>query len=305
MLQCNTDNNILMLATFCSRQMADHPQCGIMIKLIPQRLRMWLDGTCLSDSGIRPTIGILAATQIMIVVELFLLMRQHSDEEHKSSCLGENEILRTNSHASQAFSSKTARPTDTTRTLFWIFVSPHNHAQHSAEIRWSSACMAPCLIHCKLRPPESPIDHNKREESIAVADSSNMSITSKPIPIPQQQREDNHSHSNDNNELSSREAIEIYDAATWRMFDLITSARLRAAANANNYYLVDDRHTTAYTDDHHGAAVAAVGKSSQQQHPEGTRDRVYSLPEPPSSSSAPPSHKRSSLMEEMFPMDSL
>ena len=160
------------------------------------------------------------------------------------------------------------------------------------------------MPHCKLRPPESPIDHNKREESLAVADSSNMSITSKPIPIPQQQREDNHSHSNDNNELSSREAVEIYDAATWRMFELITSARLRAAT-ANSYYLVDDRHTTAYTDDHHGAAVAAVGKSSQQQHPEGTRDRVYSLPEPPSSSSAPPSHRRSSLMEEMFPMDSL
>ena len=155
------------------------------------------------------------------------------------------------------------------------------------------------MPHCKLRPPESPIVvHNKREESLAVAD---MSITSKPIPIPQQQREDNHSHSNDNNELSSRE---IYDAATWRMFELITSARLRAAT-ANNFYLVDDRHTTAYTDDHHGAAVAAVGKSSQQQHPEGTRDRVYSLPEPPSSSSAPPSHRRSSLMEEMFPMDSL
>ena len=148
--------------------------------------------------------------------------------------------------------------------------------------------------------------HNKREESIAVvADNNNdMSITSKPIPIPQQQREDKHSHSNDNSELSSREAVEIYDAATWRMFELITSARLRAAA-ANNYYLVDDhRHhhyTTAYAD-HHSAAVAGKSSQQQQQLESTTRDRVYSLPEPPS---APPSHKRPSLMEEMFPMDSL
>ena len=150
--------------------------------------------------------------------------------------------------------------------------------------------------HCKLRPPGS-LHHNREEATIAV-----MSIPSKPIPIPRQEDDPN------NDEMMTttttfREAAELYDAATWRMFDLITSARLRAASNFYCKVLVDDHHhhTTTAHEDHR----AVASKSSQQQQQlDGTtrRDRVYSLPEPSSPAVSP---RRSSLMEEMFPMDSL
>ncbi|KAL7495401.1 hypothetical protein ACHAWT_003861 [Skeletonema menzelii] len=125
-----------------------------------------------------------------------------------------------------------------------------------------------------------------------------MSIPSKPIPIPR--RED------PNDEMmttATREATELYDAATWRMFELITSARLRAASNFYCNVLVDDHshhHTAAFED--HSAAASKSARQQQQQQIEGTprRDRAYSLPEPPS---AVPQPHRLSLMEEIFPMD--
>mmetsp|Transcript_17587 Transcript_17587/g.24941 ORF Transcript_17587/g.24941 Transcript_17587/m.24941 type:complete len:142 (-) Transcript_17587:186-611(-) len=138
-------------------------------------------------------------------------------------------------------------------------------------------------------------------------------IPSKPIPIPRRREDD----PNDEMIMTPREATEVYDAATWRMFELITSARLRAARNFHNkVLLVDDdypsspRHVMMSHHDHddvHNAAVTVAGKSSQlvQQLDEVTqhhRDRVFSLPEPTSSSLAPPT---SSTMDEVFPMDSL
>jgi alpha-D-ribose 1-methylphosphonate 5-phosphate C-P lyase len=143
------------------------------------------------------------------------------------------------------------------------------------------------MPHCKLQPDGSL---HKRTEAIA-----EMSM-SKPIPIPMRE-EDSH-----NDEIMTTQAAEIYDAATWRMFELISSARLRAASNFHLKVLVDDhpssRHVVLTQDDHNAVATS----SSQQQQLEATRrDRVYSLPEPPSA--VPPPN--SSLMDAMFPMDSL
>ena len=147
------------------------------------------------------------------------------------------------------------------------------------------------MPHCKLQPDDSL---HKRTKALA-----DMSF-SKPIPIPIVHCD---SHSNDE---MMHEAAEIYDAATWRMFELITSARLRAASNFHlKVLLVDDhpssRHVMLTQDDDHNA-VATTSSQQQQQQLEATRrDGVYSLPEPPSA--VPPPN--SSLMDEMFPMDSL
>eukprot|EP00984_Skeletonema_dohrnii_P000327 scaffold111_cov131-Skeletonema_dohrnii-CCMP3373.AAC.3 len=146
------------------------------------------------------------------------------------------------------------------------------------------------MPHCKLQPDGSL---HKRTEAI-IAD---MSI-SKPIPIPIVHCD---SHSND----EMHEAAEIYDAATWRMFELITSARLRAASNFHLKVLVDDhpssRHVVLTQDDHNAVATTSSQQQQQQQLEATRRDRVYSLPEPPSAVPPP----KSSLMDEMFPMDSL
>ena len=104
--------------------------------------------------------------------------------------------------------------------------------------------------------------------------------------------------------MTPREATEVYDAATWRMFELITSARLRAARDYHYKVLYVPTHHHHDDDDLHNAALAGGGKksSSQLQQLEVThhRDRALSLPEPPTSASPP-----SSMMDEVFPMDSL
>jgi hypothetical protein len=126
-------------------------------------------------------------------------------------------------------------------------------------------------------------------------------IRSKPIPIPPREA-DPHLH---DEMITSREAAEIYDAATWRMFELITSARLRAAASSNFYYCRGEDHpTSSQQDDRDDATLAATATSSSQQQLQRDatrhRDRVYSpIPEPPSVPHQPPS----SLMDGVFTMD--
>ena len=155
------------------------------------------------------------------------------------------------------------------------------------------------MPHCKLQPG-SP--HKKSRATTK----KKMSIPSKPIPIPSSRGETaDYPHSND--EMIARDA-EIYDAATWRMFDRITSARLRAASNNNNnnvyYKVVDPSSVVLMTQDDHDNNAAATTTSSQQQLDATRRDRVFSLPllpEPPSVHRPPLSF----MMDEVFPMDSL
>jgi hypothetical protein len=116
-------------------------------------------------------------------------------------------------------------------------------------------------------------------------------IPSKPIPIPPREADP---HLN-NEMMNAREAAEIYDAATWRMFQLITSARLRAASSNFCYYCKVVHHPSSQlqhvvlTQDDHDA-TAATTTPSQQQLEAARRDRVYSLkPEPPSVSQTPSS----------------
>jgi hypothetical protein len=124
-------------------------------------------------------------------------------------------------------------------------------------------------------------------------------IPSKPIPIPPREA-DPHL---DNEMMTFREAAEIYDAATWRMFELITMARLRAASSNCYYYCKvvhpssQHRHVVLTQDDHD--ATAATTTSSQQQREAAHRDRVYSpTPEPPALSQTP-----SSSIDGVFTMD--
>ncbi len=165
--------------------------------------------------------------------------------------------------------------------------------------------------------PLQPRSLNKRNKVAAA-----MSIPSKPIPIPRRDDDSSHHPNDNNNIMTSREATEVYDAATWRMFELITSARLRAARNFHCKVLVDDyrsslRHDvmTHDDDDDHNAAVTVVAggnKSSRAQLLQPPlldvthhRDRAFSLPEEPPSTAVPIIPTSSSLMDEVFPMDSL
>src|SRR6056300_1017548 len=69
------------------------------------------------------------------------------------------------------------------------------------------------------------------------ADSSNnakMMSRSKPIPIPLREADPNFYDDED-----MTKEIKLYDAATWRMYELISAARLRRAA-ANYYYQAGD-----------------------------------------------------------------
>ena len=124
-------------------------------------------------------------------------------------------------------------------------------------------------------------------------------IRTKPIPIPRETTVDPHS----NDEMIGRDAEEIYDFVTWRMFERIMSARLRAGSNIYCKVVVGPPSVLSMTQGDHNVA-ATTTTSSQQQLDVTRRDRVYSLPEPPSVPQPQP--PLSSLMDEVvFPMDSL
>mmetsp|Transcript_27648 Transcript_27648/g.41633 ORF Transcript_27648/g.41633 Transcript_27648/m.41633 type:complete len:94 (-) Transcript_27648:170-451(-) len=93
----------------------------------------------------------------------------------------------------------------------------------------------------------------------------------------------------------------MYEAATWRMYDLICRSRLIRAAHFMDHpqpqaYLVGrpSQHHVVLTQENDHTAMP----SSQQQLGDGTHHhRVQSLLEPPSM------QRRSSVMEEVFIMD--
>jgi len=154
------------------------------------------------------------------------------------------------------------------------------------------------MPHCKLhlQQPRSP--HKRRRGRAIITDMS--IIRSKPIPIPPREADPD----SNNAMMTTREAAEIYDAATWRMFELITSARLRAATSSNSYYYCrgseptsQHRHVVLTQDDH--PATAAITSSQQQRRDATHRDREYSpIPEPTSVPQAP-----SSMIDGVFTMD--
>ena len=92
---------------------------------------------------------------------------------------------------------------------------------------------------------------------------------------------------------TAREA-KMYEAATWRMYELI-SARRRALAAANLYHykLDPQQHHALSTHENDHAS------SPSSQHDDTRRDRAQSPaePEPPSA------HLSSSLLDEVFIMD--
>ncbi len=125
--------------------------------------------------------------------------------------------------------------------------------------------------------------HGKR------ADSSNakMMSISKPIPIPLREADPN---VHDDEDMTKE--IKLYDAATWRMYELISAARLRRAAV--NYYQAGDSQRQMLMLTRDDSAPASSPQKLQMHR------RAYSLPERASAPS--PS---SSLMDGVFVMDSL
>ncbi len=118
-------------------------------------------------------------------------------------------------------------------------------------------------------------------------------MPSKPIPIPPCKGDPRA----DDEETAHHEA-QVYDAATWRMYQLI-SAR-RRAFNLNHHSLLDPQQHHALLNpqqnDH-----ATITSSQQQQRYDKRRDREPSphKPEPPSV------HRRcSSQVDGVFVMDS-
>jgi len=125
------------------------------------------------------------------------------------------------------------------------------------------------------------------------ADSSNsnakMMPRSKPIPIPIPLRE---ADPNVHDDEDMAEETKLYKAATWRMYELISAARLRRAAV--NYYQASDSQQHMLTRDDSAPAI------SPQKIPR--HRRAYSLPERRPSASAP--SPSPSLIDGVFVMDS-
>src|SRR6056300_73215 len=125
--------------------------------------------------------------------------------------------------------------------------------------------------------------HGKRADS---SNNAKMMQRSKPIPIPLREADPN---VHDDEDMA--EETKLYKAATWRMYELISAARLRRAAV--NYYQASDSQQHMLTRDDSAPAI------SPQKIPR--HQRAYSLPERrPSAPSPSPS-----LIDGVFVMDSL
>ena len=156
------------------------------------------------------------------------------------------------------------------------------------------------MHRCKIKPCNLLAPHKKRRGGNEEEEEEAM-MPSKPIPIPLR-RWDPHYYNNDKVAHETR----MYDAATWRMYELIATARLRAAADM--HYKVSDDHRRKNhmmsRDDHSSTTSSTASTSSQMQHLDDETTRrgmVYSLPERPSVPPSPPSS--SSLVDGVFIMD--
>ena len=115
-----------------------------------------------------------------------------------------------------------------------------------------------------------------------------MQKRSEPIPIPLREVEPN--LKDDKSNAHTQEAKLYYDAATWRMYTLITAARFRAATDYFNYVAEDSLYRMLIQEDSAVSTSTIPSSRPQQQR----QVRAYSLPERPS----PP-------MDGVFTMDSL
>ena len=127
--------------------------------------------------------------------------------------------------------------------------------------------------------------HGKRADS---SNNAKMMQRSKPIPIPLREADPN---VHDDEEMA--EETKLYKAATWRMYELISAARLRRAAAILNYCQAGDSQPHMLTRDD---SAPAISPQKLQRH-----RRAYSLPERRPSAPSP----SSSLMDGVFVMDSL
>ncbi len=117
-----------------------------------------------------------------------------------------------------------------------------------------------------------------------------MQKRSEPIPIPLREVEPN-LKDDKSNAHASQEAKLYYDAATWRMYTLITAARFRAAKDYLNYMAEDSLYRMLIQKEDSSVSTSTIPSSRPQQQ---RQVRAYSLPERPS----PP-------MDGVFTMDSL
>lgn len=116
-----------------------------------------------------------------------------------------------------------------------------------------------------------------------------MQKRSEPIPIPLREVEPN--LKDDKSNAHAQEAKLYYDAATWRMYTLITVARFRAATDNLNYMAEDSLYRMLIQKEDSAVTTSNIPSSRPQQQ---RQVRAYSLPERPS----PP-------MDGVFTMDSL
>ena len=114
-----------------------------------------------------------------------------------------------------------------------------------------------------------------------------MKKRSEPIPIPLRVVE-----KDDKSNAHEQEVKLYYDAATWRMYTLITAARFRAATDNLNYMAEDSLYRMIQEDSAVTVTTSTIPSSRPQQ--QQRQVRAYSLPERPS----PP-------MDGVFTMDSL
>mmetsp|Transcript_11703 Transcript_11703/g.20012 ORF Transcript_11703/g.20012 Transcript_11703/m.20012 type:complete len:123 (-) Transcript_11703:164-532(-) len=121
-------------------------------------------------------------------------------------------------------------------------------------------------------------------------------MSSKPIPIPQCNRKADHHRDDD---VTAHEA-QMYEAATWRMYDLICRSRLIRAAHFMDHpqpqaYLVgrpSQHHVVLTQDNDHTTALP------RQKLDDAHQDRAHSLLEPLSMPC-----RSSVVMDEVFIMD--
>ena len=136
----------------------------------------------------------------------------------------------------------------------------------------------------RVQPCNNVVTTPRHKNRVDSHSSTMIQSSSKPIPIPLREVDAN---INDANIIANE--TKHYDAATWRMYELITAARIRAASdNLAVYYKMVDLNREDSSD-------ATTQLQQQRQR------RAYSLPERPSADS-PPS---SSLTDGVFTMDSL
>jgi len=123
---------------------------------------------------------------------------------------------------------------------------------------------------------------------------SEVMMPSKPIPIPPCKGDPRA------NDETAHEA-QVYDAATWRMYQLISTRR--RAFNLNHHTLLDPQQHHALLNpqqNDHATITSSQQQQQQQQRNDTSRDRVHSptKPEPPSV------HRRcSSQVDGVFVMD--